>query len=229
MSYDPRFVITDPQNPGEIGAQFPAPGTFTHLQVNTDPTYPESIKVVVATPSTNPSPEGALNIQVQGVVDPNPGILVSHAGTGPGLSFDGTGSGPAIQLASGVTITEAGGQLVFSDTVAGTQTLASLVGGGGGSLTVGAVAATVNISANTTVTASNTSLLTDAAMGLIPYANAADFVANFLVYVGGQLMAVGLSASSNNDVYPAGVAANGEIAFEFSLVAGDVIQIVKKS
>ncbi|MDP2725951.1 MAG: hypothetical protein Q8P59_00265, partial [Dehalococcoidia bacterium] len=136
--------------------------------------------------------------------------------------------GADIELASGVTLTETGGQLYLRDTVAGSVSLSSLVGGGGVLMVVGRVEVNAGgIAANTTVTSSNTTQLTGAPNGLVPYADASQFASAIHVYVDGSLMATGLDSSTNNDVYPAGVAANGEMAFEFDLAEGVIIQVVK--
>ena len=47
------------------------------------------------------------------------------------------------------------------------------------------------------------------------------------VALNGQLQAPGPSDATNNDVYLAGTAASGEMAFEDDLFEGDVIQVIK--
>jgi hypothetical protein len=99
---------------------------------------------------------------------------------------------------------------------------------GGVNLTKGGV--TVNaggISANTTVTSTNTTILPAFSNALVAYADSTEFVEDLLIYLNGQLQAPGTGAATNNDVYPAGTAANGEMAFEDDLFEGDVIQVIK--
>jgi hypothetical protein len=92
----------------------------------------------------------------------------------------------------------------------------------------GQVKVTAPIAADATVTSSNTTTLPNSS-GLIAYTDAADFVATMLIMLNGQVLTVGQSASDNNDVYPAGVAANGEFALETSLAVDDILIIMKFS
>lgn len=117
MSNDTGFVQFDPTSPGNIGEN--APGTGKFLSLNACPDAPKAfgVQIVVASPSTAGSPQGALKIAVSNVADPNPAINIDHNGTGPDIQF-----------ASGVTISEDAGELYFEDTVAGSVALSALGG-----------------------------------------------------------------------------------------------------
>jgi len=217
VSNDTSFILFDASSPGNIGASNPGQGTFRQLDVVPLATNSYGIRILVTDPSTEPSPQAALNI-----------VVASALNTQPALKISNSGSGADIELALGVTLTEVGGQLYLRDTVAGSVSLSSLVGGGGVLMVVGRVEVNAGgITANTTVTSSNTTQLTGAPNGLVPYTDASQFASAVHVYVDGSLMATGLDSSTNNDVYPAGVAANGEMAFEFDLAEGVIIQVVK--
>ena len=92
----------------------------------------------------------------------------------------------------------------------------------------GQVKVTAPISADVTVTSSNTTALPNSS-GLIAYTDAADFVATMLYVLNGQVLAVGQSASDNADVYPAGTPASGEFALETPLSIDDILIIMKFS
>jgi hypothetical protein len=94
-------------------------------------------------------------------------------------------------------------------------------------VTKGAVTIDSNLAADATVNAANTTQLADAPNGLVPYTNAAEFVNSLKIFLNGQLLSAGLTAGTNNDVYPNGVAANGEMSFEFPISAGDILTVVK--
>lgn len=57
----------------------------------------------------------------------------------------------------------------------------------------------------------------------LTFSGASDFVNNSQVYRNGQLLLTGESSSTDNDVYFVSAAAN--VAFEFTLIQNDVIQI----
>lgn len=100
--------------------------------------------------------------------------------------------------------------------------------GSGATLTVGRVSVNAGgITANTTLTSSNTTQVTDAPNALIAYDDADQFTDSLLIWLDGVLQAPGVDSNSDNDVYAAGTAANGEMAFEFDLVEGQIITIVK--
>lgn len=163
------------------------------------------------------------------------------------MSFASSAGTAELSGAGNVTVVSSGGEVYLDDTrtaaiplsdVAHTTlfgSATSLLGAidaagaaGGVDLTLGRVVVNAGgISANTTITAANTTQLTDAPAGLIAYTDAAEFTDNLLYYINGALMASGESAAANNDVYAAGTAGNGEFACEFDLEAGDIIQIVK--
>lgn len=162
-----------------------------------------------------------------------------------GLSV--TASTGALNLTSAVNLgVEAGAEVQFDDSRVtqfplsdvGNTTLyggaASLLGAinnagasGGAAVTIGRVSVNSGVAANTIVTAADVTPLTDAPNGLVPYTNAAQFTDDLWIFLNGILMAPGATSGANNDVYPAGVAANGEMAFEFDLLAGDVLTVVK--
>ncbi|MBU6287590.1 MAG: hypothetical protein KGS10_05455 [Chloroflexi bacterium] len=86
---------------------------------------------------------------------------------------------------------------------------------------------TANVAADANVTGAGMSANLDAALG--DYSTV-DFVADVDVFVNGQLMRNGADASANHDVYPGTSASNGDLKFEFALVATpgspDVITMV---
>lgn len=163
------------------------------------------------------------------------------------MSFASSTSTAQLSGASNVTVVSSAGEVYLDDsrtaalplsdashfTLFGSAT--SILGAidaagaaGGVDLTLGRVVVNSGgITANTTITASNTTQLTDAPAGLIAYANVAEFTDCLLIYINGALMASGETSGANNDVYAAGTAASGQFACEFDLEEGDVIQIVK--
>lgn len=128
MSNDTSFIKFDPSSPGDIGGSVPATGSFKQLTVTPGETNAYGIRILVTDPSSHGSPQGALKIDVLDPLDPNPALNIHNNGTGPG-----------IQLASGVTISEASGQLVFTDPVAGSVPLISTGGGTASNENIGGV------------------------------------------------------------------------------------------
>lgn len=128
MSNDPTFVRTNPSDPGDIGQNNPGKGKFTQVDVEPTAENPYGVRILVTDPSAHVDPQGALKIDVTSPSDPN-----------PALNIDNKGTGPDIQLATGVTITEVGGQLYFEDPVAGPISLAGLGAGTGSNVNVGGV------------------------------------------------------------------------------------------
>lgn len=124
---DPSFVVFSTSRPGPIGEVSPSTGKFTQLTVLPEEEHAYGVKILVAEPTTDPSPEGALKIEV-----------ASSSDTNPALNIDNLGTGPDIQLDAGVTISEVGGELVFTDTVAGSVAL-SAIGGTASNENVGGI------------------------------------------------------------------------------------------
>lgn len=127
MANDTSFVLFDPTSPGPVGENAPNSGTFTQLRAFPEASHSSGLTIVVDVPSTHPSPQGALKIEVGSVLDTN-----------PALNIDNDGLGPDIRLAAGITIRKSAGQLVFEDTVAGSVPLNAL-GGTASNVNVGGV------------------------------------------------------------------------------------------
>lgn len=128
MSNDTSFIRFDPSSPGDIGGSVPATGEFKQITVTPDESHAYGVRILVTDPSSHGTPQGALRLDVLDPTDPNPALNIYNNGTGPD-----------IQLASGVTITEVAGQLVFTDPVAGSVPLISTGGGTASNENIGGI------------------------------------------------------------------------------------------
>lgn len=192
------------------------------------------------------------NVDLNGGLDVDTGATTISVGTGAvtssgAMSFASSGSTAQLSASGNASVISSGGEVYLDDSRTAAIPLSDVSNTtlfGGASSILGAIAAagaaggvdltrggvTVNaggIAADTTVTSSNTTQLTDAPNALVAYTNAAQFTDELLIFLNGQLMAPGETSGTNNDVYAAGTAGNGEMAFEFALDEGDIIQVIK--
>lgn len=184
---------------------------------------------------------GSLEVDTSGT----PLTLESGQVSATTLSVSATGGTLQLQGSGDASLISTGGELYLDDvrtaaiplsdpsntTLFGgaTSILGAIVAAASGlTLVVGRVSVNPGgILANTTLTAANTTQVIDAPNALVSYTDADEFTDNLLIFLNGVLQNPGVSGASNLDVYPAGIAANGEMAFEVDLDEGEVITIVK--
>ena len=63
----------------------------------------------------------------------------------------------------------------------------------------------------------------------LPDMSGGSFLVDYDVYLNGQLLRPGANSSSNNDYYPGGSLANGQLRFEFKLKVNDVICVIART